>query len=61
VTYLRGTAPPLSHGGHVRAAGAALPPMADAASAGPDRFDDATSNTGYVSEWPQWAFGLLLA
>jgi hypothetical protein len=22
------------------------------------QFDDAASNTGYVSEWPQWAFGL---
>ena len=25
------------------------------------QFDDPATNTGYVSEWPQWAFGLAQA
>ena len=25
------------------------------------QFDDAACNTGYVSQWPQWAFGLAAA
>ena len=25
------------------------------------QFDDQATNTGYVSEWPQWAFGLAQA
>jgi hypothetical protein len=33
----------------------------NASSGNQVQFDDPATNTGYVSEWPQWAFGLAQA